>query len=135
MGQILYKQAMELSISKKPANGSPIQEQDFLIAPPLQTSLSNMNEDTGIRFSIDDGVTDFVIGMGTVTTGKILFIQPSADIKVKITTSDGDSQDLVFRGNFPSLLAITFIGLKLTNDTGSTITGKIFIVGDEDVLV
>ncbi len=133
MGQILFKMALEMSVSKKPANGQAINEQDFSIAPPMNISLSNMNEDNGSRFMLAASATDVAIGMGTVTEGKILFIQPSADMDVKITNAAGETQNIRFQGGFPSILAITFIGIKLTNPSATDVlTGKIFIVGDQD---
>lgn len=130
MGDVLYKQSLSLTVAKNPQAGAPIAEKDFELSPSEQLDITDYNEVSSSRFALADLSTDVSLGMGTVALGKALIIKPLADLDIKIVNANGTSQVIKLLGGKTSVIHAEFTNVLASNSSGSTIKGKIVIVGD-----
>lgn len=131
MADLEVKQNIDIRVARKPATpGLPIGEVDFEKKQNLK--LDEFNENYGFRFSVPDATVDQSLGMGTVTSGKMLIMCPENDIKVKLVfTGPVQTPDIVFKAGKMSVLHTeNLIDVLLSNDSGVDAKGKFFVVGD-----
>jgi hypothetical protein len=130
MADLLYKQTATAVLSKAPATpGAAITEKYFDVNDIIDDSTS-YNESSTSRFIIAGSVTDQLIGMGTVALGKLLVVKPSADLGVKITNGNGESQLMILKANKLSILHVEFTAIKFTNAGTTEIKGQLLVAGD-----
>lgn len=130
MADVSFKQELKITAGlANPTAPTSIQEKDFEIS--TNVTLNDYNETQKLRFIIPDGTIDQSICMGTVAEGQVLAIYPdNSNIKVKITNSEGTSQDIEFKSGIWSVLHVKFTQLLFTNDFGVETKGSLFIAGD-----
>ena len=136
MADISFKQTLGI-LTGYVAPNSPLKvaEKDLEIDPEEVTTISDYNECTKLRFLISANTIDMAVCLGTVAVGKVLMIKPSTtatggELQIKITNSNGISQNMIIRDAVWSVLHTTFTGITFTNTSADAIKGVLFVAGD-----
>ena len=131
MADVTYQQTIKIIAGKTPVSGGQLLKKLFEINPSEVIEITDYNEQTSHQFSIPDGAVDTPICAGTVNEIKILVIKPeSVNLDIKLTNSNGTSQDITFLADKTSILHCSLTGISASNTTGSPIKGILYLCGD-----
>ena len=128
MGVVSIKSRINLVVGRTPTVGDIITYKDKDILN--ENLVSDYNECAGGLFKVPANTTDMVLSMGSVASGRLLYLNVGANLSVKLTNSIGISQSLVFKPKIASILNMDFTGLSVTNSSATDIYGEYAVVGD-----
>jgi hypothetical protein len=130
MGKVSYRQTVEVFAGKTPSTGTVITEEDFRVKPAKTSTTTDLNENNSNRFTIPANAVDYPMPTGTVQSAKILYVAPEADLRLKLTTTDG-VQTLRFVGGMVSILHVDGVtDISATNPAATPVDGVLFVAGD-----
>ena len=143
MGEVAVKQSVKLLAGKLQSStvGPTLSAQipvniidkDLNLDSPNEDvfTATDYNECSKIRFMIPIGSTNLLICLGTVSLAKVFIIKSDQDVDVKITNTNGQSQNLTFISGRLSILHVSNMSeLRFTNNQSTNITGWFFVAGD-----
>ena len=131
MGSVSFSQTISIKSGRTPENGTAISQTDFSIYPAETTTITDWNENLSHRFAIPVGSVDLPLCIGTLNLIKVLVLKPEADLTLKLSNSNGVSQNITFFANRTSILHVdSLTGLSASNPTSTPIKGVFYVAGD-----
>lgn len=129
MGDVNYKQEISISASRLPdLVGDYVTQVDFEVKRE-SLEISEFNEVAVVRFSIESGVAESLLSMGTVSQAKAVVIHPENDVLVSFESQGQYSAPLKFLAKKTSIIHMEFTGIKILSTT-EKVKGRYFVIGD-----